>query len=195
MLLLSASLQFCRLAFKISEEIMTEKKTIQPIFWKQNWVKNSLIILVFVAIYIAIRPFMQGDVIEGKAPNLKLESISGQPISLSQYKGQAVLVHLWATWCPICEFERDGIEEIAKSYPVINIATQSMDDEGLLEFAHENKMNADILVNDFDGNLMKQFGARAVPASFIINSDGEIQFIEVGYTSKLGLKARLWLAD
>lgn len=173
---------------------MTNSNPTPPL-WKRTWFKNLLTLVAFVAIFLAIRPLMQGDVIEGEAPSLQVESITGQAIDLNHYRGQPVLIHLWATWCPICEFERDGIEVVAKDYAVINIATQSLDDEGLLDYARQHQMNADNIVNDLDGSLMRQFGARAVPASFIINSEGQIEFVEVGYTSSLGLRARLWLAD
>ncbi|MDG4812327.1 redoxin domain-containing protein [Hydrogenovibrio sp. 3SP14C1] len=170
-----------------------DSETNAPLpYLQRNWVKNLLTAVFFIALYLAIRPFMQGDVAEGVAPTLQTESITGKAIHLKDYQGKPVMVHFWATWCPICEFERDGIEAIAKDYAVINIATQSNDDEGLLTYANVHNMNADIIVNDFDGTLMKQFGARAVPATFIIGPEGKIEFVEVGYSTSLGLKARLW---
>lgn len=159
---------------------------------KRNWVQNTLTLLLVIAIYFAIRPFMQGEVIEGKAPNIETTSITGQTIHLADYRGQPVLIHFWATWCPICEFTKDGIEQVAEDYAVINIASQSDDDNALIRYAQANQMNPDIIVNDEDGQLMKRFGARAVPASFLVDKDGNIAFIEVGYTTSIGLKLRLW---
>lgn len=170
---------------------MTESQHKIPLL-KRNWVQNLLTLLLILAIYLAIRPFMQGDVIEGKAPNLNTTSITGQPIQLANYQGQPVLIHFWATWCPICDFAKDGIEEVAKDYQVINIATQSNDDAAIQAYAEANQMNADIIVNDQDGQLMKRFGARAVPASFLVDKDGNIAFVEVGYSTSIGLKLRLW---
>lgn len=170
---------------------MTESQHKIPLL-KRNWVQNLLTLLLILAIYLAIRPFMQGDVIEGKAPNLNTTSITGQPIQLANYQGQPVLIHFWATWCPICDFAKDGIEQVAKDYQVINIATQSNDDAAIQAYAEANQMNADIIVNDQDGQLMKRFGARAVPASFLVDKDGNIAFVEVGYSTSIGLKLRLW---
>ncbi|PLA74452.1 protein disulfide oxidoreductase [Hydrogenovibrio sp. SC-1] len=170
---------------------MTEPQHKIPLL-KRNWVQNLLTLLLILAIYLAIRPFMQGDVIEGEAPNLNTTSITGQPIQLANYQGQPVLIHFWATWCPICDFAKDGIEQVAKDYQVINIATQSNDDATLQAYAKANQMNADIIVNDQDGQLMKRFGARAVPASFLVDKDGNIAFVEVGYSTSIGLKLRLW---
>ncbi|NCN43956.1 MAG: protein disulfide oxidoreductase [Piscirickettsiaceae bacterium CG_4_9_14_3_um_filter_43_564] len=170
---------------------MTEPQHKIPLL-KRNWVQNLLTLLLVLVIYLAIRPFMQGEVIEGKAPELNTTSITGQPIQLAHYQGQPVLIHFWATWCPICDFAKDGIEQVAKDYAVINIATQSDDDTALIAYAKSNQMNADIIVNDQEGQLMKRFGARAVPASFLVDKDGNIAFVEVGYSTSIGLKLRLW---
>ena len=144
-------------------------------------------------VFLALRPYMQGDVIHGQVPAIKLESITGKAIDLSQVT-EPTLVHLWATWCPICDLTKGSVESVAKKYRVINIATQSGDDEALLNYAQQNDMNPDIIINDYNGQLMNLFGAKAVPADFIISPGGNITFIEVGFTSELGLRLRLWWA-
>ena len=48
---------------------------------------------------------------------------------------------------------------------------------------------------DRDGTLSSNFGVNAVPATFIIDTDNQIRFVERGFTSELGLRARLWLAE
>lgn len=167
-----------------------------PSFWQKSWVKNLGTMLLFVAIYLALRPFFQGDVIQGQAPQMQLKTLSGETLNLQAInaQGKPVLVHIWATWCPICNFAKDGIEDIAKDYPVISIATQSGSDDALLDYAAEHGMNPSLIVNDYDGKWMQTFGAKAVPADFIINPNGEIQFVEVGISSQWGLRLRLWWA-
>jgi alkyl hydroperoxide reductase subunit AhpC len=49
-------------------------------------------------------------------------------------------------------------------------------------------------LNDPDGSISAAWGVHAVPASFIIAPDGKIQFVEVGYTTEIGLRLRLWWA-
>ena len=164
--------------------------------WQKNWFKNLLWLLLFVAVYLTARPYMQGDVIHGKAPNMQVTSITGKTLDLQalNQQGKPVLVHIWATWCPICNVSKGGVEEIAQDFAVINIATQSADDEQLLAYAQENDMNPDIIVNDLDGQWLKTFGAKAVPADFIIDAQGNIAFVEVGFTTAWGLRLRLWWA-
>ncbi len=174
-----------------------EPQSSAPSFWQKNWVKNLLTIIVFIAIYLALRPFFQGEVIEGKAPVMRLESITGEKIDLQALnaQGQPVLIHIWATWCPICKFTNDNVESISKDYAVINIATQSGDNQTLLDYAAQNQLTPNLIVNDYDGKWMQAFGAKAVPADFIVNAQGEIEFIEVGYSSELGLRLRLWWSN
>lgn len=169
---------------------------IEPKLWQKNWFKNLIWMVVFLAAFIAIRPYMQGNVIHGQAPVMKVTSISGNTLDLQalNQQGKPVLVHIWATWCPICKMSKGGIESIAKDFAVINIATQSADDEQLLAYAKENDMNPNLIVNDLDGKWLQTFGAKAVPADFIIDPQGNIAFVEVGFTTAWGLRLRLWWA-
>ncbi len=171
---------------------MTENAT-KPSFWKRPWVNNGLWILGAFVIYMMVRPFMQGDVIHGKVPNLTLTTLTGQVIHLQDIK-QPTLIDFWATWCPICHTRNDSITSIAKDYPVIAIATQSEADAPLKQAVKSLGLPPHIIVNDQDGKLFKLFGARALPADFIVDGKGYIKFVEVGYTSELGLRFRLWLA-
>ncbi|WP_019894179.1 protein disulfide oxidoreductase [Hydrogenovibrio halophilus] len=175
---------------------MTKKQHNTPQrFWQKHWVKNLLWMLVFLALFLLLRPFMQGDVVEGQAPDFAATTLEGEPVRLSDFKGQAVLVHFWATWCPICEFEIDGIETVAEHWPVINVATQSGSDQTLHDYADKHNMNPAHIVNDADGELFARYGAKAVPATFVVNPEGRIEFVEVGYSTSWGLRARLWWAS
>ena len=49
-------------------------------------------------------------------------------------------------------------------------------------------------LRDPAGRIARSFGVRAFPTSFFVDGEGQIQAREVGYTSTLGLRGRLWLA-
>ncbi len=167
-----------------------------PSWLQKRWVKNSLTALAFIGVFFILRSFMQGEVIHGQAPIMKLQTITDKTLDLQalNQQGKPVLIHIWATWCPICDLTKGGVESVANDYAVINLATQSGSDDELLAFAKANKMNPELIVNDFDGKWMQRFGAKAVPASFIIAPNGDIAFVEVGFTSAWGLRLRLWWA-
>lgn len=181
---------------KNTEQNTEEQTSFWQTLWRKNWFKNLLTVILFIVVYLSVRPFMQGEVIHGQAPQMQVTSITGKQIDLQQLtaEGKPVLIHIWATWCPICDVTKGSIEAIAEDYAVINIATQSADDEQLLTYAKANDLNPDIIINDLDGQWMKTFGAKAVPADFIIDPNGDIAFVEVGFTTEWGLRIRLWWA-
>jgi hypothetical protein len=50
------------------------------------------------------------------------------------------------------------------------------------------------VISDPQGGIANTWGVKGVPTTFILDGEGKIRFVEVGYTTGLGLRARLWLA-
>lgn len=152
---------------------------------------NALVIIVVVA---CIRLWQQRDMVSGAAPVLKGVTLTQQLYELPAHPGEPTLVHFWATWCAICRTEQGTIAAIARDYP--NTITVAMD-SGLTNEVKRYMQEQGIdfrTVNDPDGSISEAWGVHAVPASFIIAPDGKIQFVEVGYTTEVGLRLRLWWA-
>ena len=148
---------------------------------------------LILVILFAVRFWVQLDVASGTAPNISAFMLDGQYFDLYQNKPRPILVHFWATWCPVCKFEQSNIENIAKDHPVITIAMQSGDEHELNQFMREEKLSFNV-INDESGELSRKYIIRGVPVSFIVNKENKIEFVEVGYTTELGLRMRLWWA-
>ncbi|MCW9032448.1 MAG: protein disulfide oxidoreductase [Gammaproteobacteria bacterium] len=136
---------------------------------------------------------MQRDIVSGIAPNISAHILSGQRFELYQSKDRPVLIHFWASWCPVCKLEESSIENVAQDHPVITIAMQSGDNEELKKYMQEEKLTFKV-INDESGQLSQMYKIKGVPVSFVVNKDNEIEFVEVGYTTELGLRMRLWWA-
>ena len=150
--------------------------------------------LVFVIIVVGIRLWQQRDMPRGSSPALHGVTLAGQPYTLPARPEKPVLVHFWATWCPVCRAEQDSIAAIAQDHPnTITIAMQSGSSAEIIRYMQEQKINFPV-VNDTDSILSRTWGIRGVPTSFIIAPDGQIRFVEVGYTTGIGLRLRLWVA-
>jgi thiol-disulfide isomerase/thioredoxin len=159
-----------------------------------KWRSLAINVLLFVIIVAGIRCWQHRDMASGAAPALHGLTLTGQPYTLPAHPGRPVLVHFWATWCPICRAEQGSIAAIAQDHPnVITVAMQSGSSAEIIKHMHAQGISFPV-VNDDDGTLSAAWGVHAVPASFIIAPDGKISFIEVGYTSDIGLRLRLWLA-
>ena len=155
-----------------------------------RWVLELSIIII---VLLAVRLWMQRDVVSGIAPNISAVTLKGQHFDLYKDKRRPMLVHFWATWCPVCKLEQSNIENTAKDHPVITIAMQSGNNDELSEFMQAEKLSFAV-INDESGMLSRSYNIRGVPVSFIIDKENKIEFVEVGYTTELGLRMRLWWA-
>ncbi|OFZ66012.1 MAG: alkyl hydroperoxide reductase [Betaproteobacteria bacterium RBG_16_56_24] len=161
---------------------------------RKIWRKRAFHLLLFMVLIAGIRTWQQRDMVSGAAPLLQGALLSGSAYALPARPAQPVLVHFWATWCPVCRAEQGTIAAIAQDRPdTITVAMQSGSDAEVAMHLAEQGLRFPVL-NDPDGRLSSAWGVHAVPASFIIGPDGQIRFIEVGYTTALGLRFRLWLA-
>jgi thiol-disulfide isomerase/thioredoxin len=149
--------------------------------------------LVVLLLILGIRAWQQSGIASGPAPALAGVQLDGKPVALAAFAGRPVLVHFWATWCPICSAEQGSIDALARDTPVITVAMQSGERDAVVQHMRKEALSFPVL-NDPDGVIAAQWGVRAVPASFIVDGAGQIRFVEVGYTTGIGLRLRLWLA-
>jgi peroxiredoxin len=158
------------------------------------WLRRAIEVLLVVALIAGIRAWQQRDIVSGAAPSLQGALLDGNLFALAAKPAQPVLVHFWATWCTVCRAEQGAIEAIAHDYPnAITVAMQSGSRDEMAKYVGEQGLSFPVL-NDPDGRVAAVWGVHAVPASFIVDTDGRIRFVEIGYTTGVGLRLRLWFA-
>jgi len=160
---------------------------------RRRWWRRAAEVALVLVVILGVRAYQQRDIVTGPAPALAGVLLDGKPFTLAPLAGQTQLVHFWATWCPICRLEEDSIEALARDYPTITVAMQSGSDDEVAQYMQKEALSFPVL-NDPEGVLAAQWGVRGVPASFIVDTAGRIRFVEVGYTTGIGLRLRLWLA-
>ena len=148
---------------------------------------------LIVVVILAVRYWLQRDLVSGTAPNFQTVMLSEQSIDFYENKKRPVLLHFWATWCPVCKLEQSSIENISKDYPVLTVAMQSGSNTEVKSYMLEEKLSFKV-INDELGLLSQKYNIKGVPVSFIINKENKIEFTEVGYTTEIGLRLRLWWA-
>ena len=151
-------------------------------------------IMVFLLIIMLVRAWQHRDNIEGVAPNINAILLNSKSFDLYKNKERPLLVHFWATWCPVCKLEQSNIENISKDHFIMTIAMQSGDDETVTQFMRDEKLSFNV-INDESGALSNSYKIKGVPVSFILNRENKIEFVEVGYTTEIGLRLRLWWAS
>lgn len=111
---------------------------------------------------------------------IKLFSLKGEPIDLAKYKGKAIFLNFWATWCRPC------VEEM----PTIKNAIESLKDQDIqfLFASDETKDEVDAFEREHDFGFtylkakdLQEFGILALPTTMIFDKEGKKIFSELGY--------------
>ena len=163
----------------------------------KNWslkkiIKEVVITLLMVFIISVVLNYIRKPDTDALLPDIKALLISGKEVSFRSDGTKPTIIHFWATWCPTCKLEAPNLESIKDEAHVITVAVNSGGNSELKAFMKERGYSYSV-VNDRDGTLSKKFGVDAFPTTFIYDSNGSLQFSEVGYSTTLGLKARLAL--
>lgn len=166
------------------------RKRFAPGSWRRWLTELVLVVLVILGMHL----YQTRTTATGPAPALNGLGLQHEPLDLAQLRGRTVLVHFWATWCPVCQAEADNIVAVARDWAVFSVALEDTPRAAVQAYAHQAGFTFPVL-QDVDGSLAAAYGVRGVPTSFVVDADGRIRFTEVGYTTTLGLRMRLWLAD
>jgi thiol-disulfide isomerase/thioredoxin len=159
----------------------------------KRWRRWAIEALILIAIVAAVAAWRTSGLASGVAPPLTGLRTDGSTASLGADK-TARLVVFWATWCKVCRAEAGNIEAVAQDWPVISIAMQSGDRQEVAGYLAERGLAVPALIDD-DSDIAEVWGVSVVPTHFFVDPAGNIRFRTVGYTTRLGLRARLWWAQ
>ena len=113
------------------------------------------------------------------APNFKLNDFYGKPHDLESFKGQVVLLHFWASWCPPCLPELPQWVELAKrlSSKKVKLVTVSIDrtwKEAQRVLPSRNLPENFVSLIDTEGEIPEIFGTFQFPETYLISSSLKI---------------------
>ena len=144
--------------------------------------------------------------LQGKpAPAFTLEDLSGEKRSLASYKGKAVLINFWATWCAPCKIETPWLIELrnqyaAQGFEVLGISADDIDrgdaqklsDEKkqIARFVQQMQMPYPVLI-DGDSISKPYGGLDELPTSFFVDRNGIVVAAQLGLTSKEEIEANI----
>jgi cytochrome c biogenesis protein CcmG/thiol:disulfide interchange protein DsbE len=119
------------------------------------------------------------------APDFALKTAAGETYILSELKGQAVLVNMWATWCPPCRAEMPAIEAMYQEYKdqglVVLAINHTFQDNPLdiTPFTDEYGLTFPILLDE-TADTARAYQVRSLPSSYFINRQGIINEVIIG---------------
>lgn len=158
-----------------------------------RWTRLTVEICFFGLLWFSIQGWMKKDMSRGLMPVISASDVRlNSPINLPINSKTPYVIHFWASWCPICKLMEDSVIDIATDYHVVGIALQSGSVHEVIASMNEQGINYPV-ISDPKGEISQQFGVNGVPATFIVDSDNNIRFVERGYSSEWGIRVRLWV--
>ncbi|HEY9128102.1 MAG TPA: TlpA disulfide reductase family protein, partial [Acidobacteriaceae bacterium] len=148
---------------------------------------------------------MTSPLVGKPAPAFTLTTLKGEKVSLAQYKGKAVQLNFWATWCAPCKLETPWLIELESQYKpqgfeILGISFDDLDKDDPKLLAKDRaeiekgvaalKIPYPVLI---DGDsIAKSYGDTDVyPTSFFIDRNGKIVAATFGLTSKSDLESNI----
>lgn len=146
----------------------------------------------------SMEPDAPSPLINHPAPPFALDDLSGRRVSLESFRGKALLINFWATWCGPCKIETPWLVELRTQYAprgfeILGVSTDELDTgdrqrlgeqkQEIARFAQQMHMPYPILVGG--DALSKPYGGLdALPTSFYVDRAGKVVAVQLGLTSK-----------
>ncbi len=150
---------------------------------------------------------MPSPLINKPAPSFSLQDLSGKEVSLSSYKGKALLINFWATWCGPCKLETPWLVELRnqyapKGFEILGISAEgddlakndtagwAKDKAAIARFVQQEHMPYPVLING-DSISQAYGGLDAMPTSFFVDRKGVIVATQTGISSEADMAAKI----
>ena len=133
------------------------------------------------------------------APDFSLSDLSGNEISLKQYRGRVVLLDFWATWCAPCRMSIPELTRLHEKYKDMGLVILgiSIDDPGQAPDKHlrafKEALKIDYRILRFNKEVLRDYFSNeriGIPTMFVIDREGMIRDKIVGLNPG-GLKKSL----
>ncbi len=166
-----------------------------------GWLKQFLLL---IAIFILISWWQQKDMLPSSAqfisPAFSLPSINGEivqfnlsPFNIKQPNKKMTLLYFFAPWCGICHASIDNVEAIKRSYNneinIYIIALDWQDKSEVENFLSQHKLTVPVLLGE--KQTSNDYKIKGFPSYYIVDKNGLIKSRSMGYSTELGLRARL----
>jgi peroxiredoxin len=154
----------------------------------------GLVLIVASVTYVMRENSLQTDFstvpvqVNFTAPELTLTDSQGVTHSLADYRGQVVLVNLWATWCPPCKQEMPTLQSFYNKHIDQGFTIVAVNDgdptTDVLQFVRDYQLSFPVWLDPTYIATEQAFKTMNLPSSFVIDRSGTVRLMWVGGISR-----------
>jgi peroxiredoxin len=141
----------------------------------------GLFVLLFLGVVIALFDHIKEDgatAVGNTAPDFQARNLQGNWDGLAGYRGQVVILNLWATWCGPCREEMPMFEELYRRYrseglTILAVSLDKNADHRVKRFVEQYHLSFPVLL-DTDGTVERLYPTFSIPTTFVIDRAGLI---------------------
>jgi thiol-disulfide isomerase/thioredoxin len=163
---------------------------------RRRWLRWSVEAALFVGVWFGLQAWMRRNLLpaDGRpAPAVTLRHLDGRPATLADYRGEAVQLHFWATWCGVCRMEHGALnavhEGLAPGQRLISVVADGDDLDHLRKYLAEHDVRYPVLIAD--QAALAAFGVSSFPTNFYLSPEGNLSAHDIGWSTRWGMRARL----
>lgn len=126
-------------------------------------------------------------------PQLELRNLNQEPVALTQYKGQPVVLNLWASWCPPCRREMPVLEAAQQQHTDVHFvfANQAESAQVVQDYLDSEGLMLDNVLLDTQTQIADFVQSRGLPTTLFIDANGNMQSYRMGELSAASLASHL----
>jgi cytochrome c biogenesis protein CcmG/thiol:disulfide interchange protein DsbE len=168
-----------------------------------DWIVITIIALILGGVWIGSTRALPGQAtpaarspapeIGHPAPDFTLTALDGSEVSLSDFRGQPVVLNFWATWCPPCRAEVPALQSVSESLAgevvILGVSLQESPST-VSQFADEFGISYPVVL-DQSAEAYLMYRVRSIPTTFFIDERGVVTEVFSGPLNEPLLLARL----
>lgn len=163
------------------------------------WFRWAMDLGIIALIFFAFSAYQTRNLIDRSAPlpPATLISLDGEELSFDDLNQRRTVIYFWATWCGACSLQSGAISSLhsraekREDLEVISVVLHYQSEEQVRAFVKENQIDYPVYLGT--PGVAASFNIDIFPTVYIVDSERRVRHGLAGYTTGLGLRARLLL--
>ncbi len=169
------------------DELFDDEAPERP-WWRRVLVEWMLPVLGLVVIWQGVG-WLRAPSLPDAAPDFTLQTLEGETVRLSDFRGQQVVLNFWATWCGPCRIEAPSFASFAENNPDVVVLGMTEDDDPAKVRRAQKELGLTYPLVLADDATLQAYGISTYPTTVIVDEQG---FVSTAHTGIL-FRPQVWL--